>query len=91
MGLSPERRRIVFARNTISARLAGYRSHPYRCQVVTPRNYKDALRGATIDSWVRVIALNLDDDAVDAMLEHEQVALAWASYGKPTVEHVSTH
>lgn len=87
----PESQIVVLARSVTAAALAGYRNGSRRCTVVTPRNVNLALRGFSLDRSARVIALALDEDTADGMLEHSSVAPAWIPYGKPNVEHVSTH
>lgn len=90
MAVSPTSEIVVLAGNAAAAELAGYRLRR-GCTVVTPQNLAIALRGRCLDDTVRVIAVGLNKFEADTILEDLNVAPAWAPYGKPTVEHVSTH
>jgi hypothetical protein len=81
---------LVLAHTVESARKAGF--PPRRgCTVVTPRNIDTAVRGLEIHPESKVVAVNLYPADAAAMLDHESVAPSWAFFGRPTVEHVSTH
>ena len=81
---------LVLAHDIESARKAGFR--PRRgCTVVTPRNIATRARGLEIQPESKVVAVNLYPADAEAMLEHDGVAPSWVFFGRPTVEHVSTH